>query len=271
MGACILCGKSAGLSYSLHKTCFEKYNASEEVIAVHLADGLGKIETAFLANTIRNEIANYSFVAEAQQRTLNRSLEYFSKNHIEKNRSITFDILSWIDVLDELAPDESLFVNKHFVAQQQNLPAIQALRNQQLPEGNCNPANFSINLRESEQLWWCFNHGSMEQLKPTKNKRQWSVVMQLVESLLPTKNKQSLERKSLGVGKLLITNQRVCFESGDDVVFTEYKDIYSCTPVGDGIRLQSKQLATIPYTYFCEDGRLLYGFIKFAQNNSHAS
>ncbi|MFK7795531.1 MAG: hypothetical protein AB8B89_09290 [Gammaproteobacteria bacterium] len=265
MGACILCGKSAGLFYSLHKSCFAKYNASDQVIADHLIDGLGKAEPVQLANKIISEIGKYEFAPEAQQRTLNRSLEYFSKHHIEKNNEIAFDVLSWIKLLDELAPDDSLFVNKHFIAQQQNLSALLALQNLQLPEGNCNPANFSIELGESEQLWWCFNIGSMEQLKPTKSKRQWSVVMQLAESLLPKKNKQSLERESLGEGKLLITNQRVCFEKDGEFVFTEYKDIYSCTPVVNGIRLQPKQLDAISRSYFCEDGRLLYGFIKYAQ------
>jgi|TARA_B110000238_G_C16099785_1_gene427746 hypothetical protein len=271
MGACILCGKSAGLFYSLHKNCFKKYNDSEQVIAAVLLDGLGKKTPEFLVNTITDEISKYEFAVEARQRTLNRSLEYFYKHHIEKNKSITFDIPSWIEVIDELAPDESLFVNKHFVSQQQNLLAIQTLRNQQLPESNCNPANFSIDLRKNEQLWWCFNKSSMEKLTPTKNKQQWSVVMQLFESLLPKKNKQSLERQSLGEGKLLITNQRVCFEKDEDIVFTEVKNIYSCTPVSDGVRLQSTQLTTIPHTYFCEDGRLLYSFIKYAQNNFRAS
>ena len=174
-------------------------------------------------------------------------------------------------MLDELAPNEYLFVNKYFVAQQQNLLAMQALRNHQLPEGNCNLASFTIKLKANERLWWCFNNASMERLKPTKNKRQWSVVMQLVEGLMPKKNKQSLERESFGEGKLLITNQRVCFESSDDLVFTEYKDIYSCTPVENGVGLQSTHPTAIPHMYFCEDGRLLYSFIKHAQNNSHAS
>ncbi len=263
MGACILCGKYAGLFYSLHKNCFEKYNASDQLIAGHLIDGLANTESALLAKTITAEIEKYEFSAEAQQRTLNRSLEYFAKNNI--NLANAPDIHSWIEVLNELAPNESLFVNKHFISQQLNLPAMQALQRQQLPESNCNPSSFSINLRENEQLWWCFNKSSTEQLKPRQNKRQWSVVMQLVESLLPKKNKQSLERESVGEGKLLVTNQRICFEKDEQSVFTEYQNIYSCTPVSDGIRLQSKELSAIPCTYYCEDGRLLYAFIKHMQ------
>jgi hypothetical protein len=270
MGACILCGKSAGIFYSLHKKCFEKYNASDQIIADHLITGLGKTEPAKLANIIIAEITQCGFATEAKQRTLNRSLEYFSKQHIEKNKTISFDILSWVEVLNELAPNESLFVNKHFVYQQQNLLAMQALRRQQLPESNSNSTNFSISLRENEQLWWCFNKASLEQLKPISNKRQWSVIMQIAEGLLPKKNKQSLKRENFGEGKLLITNQRVYFERDEKAVFTEYQDIYSCTPVSDGVRLQSRELTAITHTYYCEDGRLLYGLIKHAQNNTSA-
>jgi len=268
MGACILCGKSAGLFYSLHKSCFEKYNSSDQVIARYLLEGLSQAESAQLANIITNEISSYEFLAEAQQRTLNRSLEYFSRHHIEKNNNIPFNIESWVDLLGELTPDESLFVNKHFVTQQQNLLAVRILQSQQLPESNCNPANFSIELRENERLWWCFNKCSLEQLKPLKNKRQWSIVMQVAGSLLPKKQKQTLERETIGEGKLLISNQRVCFERDEEAVFTEYRDIYSCTPVSDGVRLQSRQLTAIAQTYYCEDGRLLYSFIKYAQNSS---
>ena len=265
MGACILCGKSAGLFNSLHKSCFSKYTASEQIIAGHLLDGLDGAEPELLANTIKNEIASYQFSVEAQQRTLNRSLEFFSKQHLNRNDA-SFDALSWMAVLNELAPNESLFVNKHFIAQQQNLSVRQALESQQLPESNCNPANFSISLRDNEELWWCFHNASVEHLKPVDNTHQWSVVMQLIESVLPKKNKQSLARENSGEGKLLITNQRVCFEIDDENIFTDYQDIYSCTPVSEGIRLQSRELSAMPHAYHCEDGRLLYGFIKYAQD-----
>ncbi len=270
MGACILCGKSAGLFYSLHKNCFEQYNASDQIIANHLIDGLGKVESAQLASTITSEVAKCEFSAEAQQRTLNRSLEYFSKHYIENNKSASIDIPHWIEVLRELSPNETLFVNKHFIFQQQNLLAMQELHSQRLPESNCNSANFSISLRENEQLWWCFNNSSLEQVKPIKNKHQWSVIRQVVESLMPKKDKQSLELENFGDGKLLITNKRMCFDKDEEVVFTEYKDIYSCTPTSGGILLQSRELSAIPRRYYCEDGRLLYGFIRHAQNSLSA-
>ncbi|MDW3095296.1 MAG: hypothetical protein R8G33_06475 [Gammaproteobacteria bacterium] len=263
MGACILCGKSAGFFYSLHKSCFAKYNKSNQVIAEHLVEGLENVECDQLANIITNEIASYRFADEAQQRTLNRALEYFSKHYIEKD--IFCNIDSWLALLNELSPAEALFVNKFFITQQQNLLAVEILQTGLLPESNCNPANYSIDLRETEQLWWCFNESSLEQLKPAEHKRQWSIVLHIAENLLQKKPKQSLEKKNLGEGKILLTNQRMCFDSGEDLRVTEYRDIYSCTPVVNGVRLQSAKLQAVPDTYYCEDGRLLYAFIQHAQ------
>ena len=264
MGACILCGKSAGLFYSLHKNCFAKYNKSNQVIAEQLLKGLGNAESEQLANIITNEIGSYQFAEEAQQRTLNRALEFFSEHYIGKNTLL--NISSWLALLNELSPTEVLFVNKYFITQQQNLLAIESLQTGQLPEGNCNPANYSVELRETEQLWWCFNESSLEQLKPAENMRQWSIVMHIAESLFRKKNKQSLEKQKLGEGKILLTNQRMYFDSGEEVLFTEYRDIYSCTPVNNGVRLQPTHMKAVPDTYYCEDGRLLYAFIKHAQN-----
>jgi len=266
MGACILCGKSAGLFYSLHKNCFEKYNGTDQTIAEYLLEDLGRVESVKLAQKINYLLTNLEFASEARQRTLNRGLEYFSKHHVEKNKNLPFEIAAWIALLYELSPDESLFVNKYFIAQQQNLIAMQALQANQLPDCNYNPANFTIVFRDNEALWWCFDNSYVEQLKPVKHNRQWSVVTQVIDGLFRKKQKQSLERKNLGEGKVLITNQRVYFESDENCVSTEYANIYSCTPVENGVCLQSTQLTSIPQAYYCEDGRLLYGFVKYAQN-----
>ena len=265
MGACIFCGKSAGLFYSLHKKCFEKYNGSDQTIAEYLLDGLDRVESVELAQKINHLLTTLEFSCEARQRTLNRGLEYFSKHHVEKNKNLSFEIAAWIALLHELSPDESLFINKNFIAQQQNLFAMQALQANQLPDCNCNPVNFSIVFRDNETLWWCFDKSYVEQLKPVKHKRQWSVIMQVIDGLYRKKQKQSLERKNLGEGKILITNQRVYFESDENSVATEYANIYSCTPVENGVRLQSTQPTSIPQAYYCEDGRLFYGFVKYAQ------
>ncbi len=266
MGACILCGKSAGPFYSLHKECYRKYDASKHTIASYLAKELGVTQSSILANKIIKHIAEYNFIPEAQQRTLNRALEFFASEYIDSAELDSTKIQAWTEVLDELSPDESLFVNPHFLSQQYNLSALYQLNESCLPESNRHPANYSIQMRAQEVLWWCFDKSEIERDTPVENKRQWSVMMQIINTTLPKKRKSSVEKKPLADGKLLITNQRIFFESDEFTDELEYREIYSVTPVKQGVRLQSKLKSATPQTYLCEDARLLFGFIKYAQN-----
>ena len=270
MGACILCGKSAGPFYSLHKSCYSKYDNSNSLIATIISEGLGKDSAAKLASKINAQISECEFVAEAQQRTLSRALEYFAAHHIETTHLSSSQIDSWIDLLEALSPQESWFINQNFLSQQYNVHALQQLKGHRLPESNRHPANYSIKMREQETLWWCFDKCEIQQDKPIENKRQWSVVMQIIESAVRKKQKQTLGRSSLGEGKLLITNQRIYFDSNELKEELMHRDIYSCTPVINGVRLQSKQSTAMPKIFLCEDTRLLFEFIQFAQREHSA-
>lgn len=267
MGACILCGKSAGLFYSLHKECFNKYDSSNQHIANLIESGLGRQSTQNISEQIEQHIKSHSFTGEASSRTLNRALEFYAKNHLNKNQLKDINITAWLELLEHLSPDESLFINANFVVQQQNLPAVSALNENLFPEKNCNPANFSIELNSTEQLWWCFEGAYIEQSQPNKSGRQWSIVMQIFEGLLPKKKqkqKKALQTERSNTGKLLLTSQRIQFEGGSESSGVRHRDIYSCTPVPGGVKIQSTEPKSLPKTYACEDGRLLYLFIKKA-------
>ena len=264
MGACILCGKSAGPFYSLHKNCFSKYDSSKQHLATLLCNGLGSETTSVLADKVNQYIASFEFTVEAQKRTLNRALEYFATEYIDINQLTASDIKAWLEMLDELSLDNSLFVNRHFLAQQYNLPALMQLRHHNLPDSNRHPANYSIDMREQETLWWCFDACEIQQDTPVKEKRDWSVIMHLIESI-SNKQKNTLQSHSMAEGRLLVTNLRIYFESDNYRDELEHKQIYSCTPTKNGVRLQSKLMQSSAQTYLCEDARLLYEFIQYAR------
>ena len=268
MGACILCGKSAGLFYSLHKKCFKKYNDSNHQIANLISSGLGKQSTLTISEQIQQHIQSLSFTSEASARTLNRALEYFSKNHIDIHQLRETDISDWLELIDCLSPDESLFINTNFVAQQQNLFAVVSLLDNSFPDKNCNSANFSIELNPNEQLWWCFDEAYVEQSQPIRDGAQWSIVRQIIKDVLPNKKqKQSFLTSRSDTGKLLLTNQRIQFEAGNESSEVLHSEIFSCTPVSGGVKIQSTQAKSLPMTYACNDGRLLYLFIKKASES----
>lgn len=266
MAACILCGKSAGFFYSLHKNCYRQYDESRRNIAQSIAKELGNVPSDVLADKLHQYTASCGFVEEAHNRTINRALEFYASNFLETNPPSSSLVQAWTALLERLSPDASVFVNQNFLIQQYNLHALQQLKNRQLPEYNCHPANYSIQLRNQEVLWWCFDKSEIQKDETEQNPQTWSVTMHLLDSLLKKNNKQALNRSSLGPGKLLLTNQRIYFDGDQAQSELEYLHIYSFTPVKVGIRIQPKHATSVALTYLCEDARLLFEFIQFARD-----
>ena len=265
MGACILCGKSAGLFYSLHKKCYQRYEDSKLKISDLLSSQLGVTQSSVIAEEISQHVEKCGFTAEAKQRALIRGLEYFVSDCLDINELTTEQIHAWLEVLDILSPKESLFVDPYFLAQQYNLPALYQLNTQSLPDSNRHPANYSISLRDQETLWWCFDSSEIKRDEPAEQTQSWSVMMHIIKTVLPKKHHASVSKASLGEGKLLITNQRIFFESHELVDELSHSDIYSVTPMKNGVRIQSRSAASTSKSYLCDDGRLLFSLIKHAQ------
>ena len=266
MGACILCGKSAGFFYSLHKDCFKRYQASDEALVKILGQQLNVSSCSQLVQKLQSQIADYNFSEEASQRTLIRALEKFSKENIENLSDQSYQV--WLSLLNELSLDESLFLNKGFILQQENYALVKSLRNGILPVCNANPANFSVELHNNEIMWWCFSSCHIEQMEPKKNQAKWSVLKQIVNNTMPSKKKELFEPNELGEGKIWLTNQNLYYESYDGVNIIDYKNINAYTPTKNGIRLQLNDLQARPKTFYCEDGRLLFEFIHLAINKA---
>ena len=264
MGACILCGKSAGFFYSLHKSCFERYLSSESELIKIIEEQLSVSSCGQLVNQLQSQVADYGFTKEASQRTLIRALEKFSNENLEKISDQKYS--DWLRLLKELVLDESLFINANFLQQQENYPLIKSLRSGFLPQSNANPANFSVQLNDDEMMRWCFSSCRVEQTKPKQDHGKWSVIKQIMDNTLPSKRKELLETSEIGEGKIWLTNQNMYYESSAGVNVIEYKNIYSYTPIKDGIRLQLKDLQSRPQSFYCEDGRLLFEFLQFALN-----
>ena len=266
MGVCVLCGKSAGLFYSLHKKCYQRFQTSADPIVNLLTSKLGDEPVSQLANQLHEQIRLFEFVGEAQQRTLVRGLEAFSNQEFERKENITASSSAWIELLEYLAIDESLFINPSFIAQQKMLPDVQSLHAGQLPASNSNADQFPSEMRINEELWWCFSGVRYEQLQPQAQKRQWSVIAQILSGALPKKRKQStLQRKEIGQGALWLTNQRMCFAGKKEFISIDFRNIQTITPEYSGVTLQFRELTTMSQTFRCEQGRLLYHFLQYAQ------
>ena len=102
MGACILCGKSAGLFYSLHKNCYQLYQSSLAPI-INTLDSCVSIEPATdLAQQLHAHVEQFEFTAEAKQRILVRALEAFSKQAFSQEITMRRSSSAWVSLLEIL-------------------------------------------------------------------------------------------------------------------------------------------------------------------------
>ena len=264
MGACVLCGKSAGLFYSLHKNCYQQFQSSSEPIVQLLNSQLESQSVAELVPQLQAMVQQLDFVEQARQRTLVRALETFAKQNFESEPYTVEASATWVKILQHLEIDNTLFLDSNFIAEQENLPLLAALRAGDLPACNCNASQFPIELPANESLWWRFSNVRLDQLQPKQSKRRWSIALQILQSSLPRKPKQAVAFKELGTGALWLTSQFLHFEKEQEVISIAYREIVAITPEFDGVTLQSKELQTRPQTFRCQESRLLYQFLRYA-------
>lgn len=264
MGACVLCGKSAGLFYSLHKNCYQQFQSSSEPIVRLLNSELESQPVAELAPRLQAMVQQLDFVEQARQRSLVRALEIFAKQKFENEPYSIEASAAWVKILHHLEVDATLFLNSNFITEQQSLPLLAALRAGDLPTCNCDAAQFPSELQENENLWWRFSEVHLDQLQPKQSKRRWSIALQILQGSLPRKPKRAVAFKELGTGTLWLTNQFLHFEKEQEVISVAYREIYAITPELDGVTLQSKELQARPQSYRCQESRLLYQFLRYA-------
>ena len=219
-----------------------------------------------LARQLQTIVQRLEFVEEARQRALVRALETYAKEKFAHDDFTLDDSTAWARLLDYLKIERKLFINPNFIAEQLNLPVLAVLRKGILPACNCNAIQFPLDLQNNETLWWRFADVRMEQLQPQHSKQTWSVAMHILQSSLPSKPKKAVEHKELGTGTLWITDQFIHFEQEQRMISFAHQEIYALTPEVDGVTVQRRELQTRPQTFRCEEGRLLYEFLRFAQS-----
>ena len=259
MAACILCSKSAGFFYALHKNCYQRYQAVINHLVELLQDQLADQSLHTLSTHMRAQVDALAFTPEASQRCYVKALEQYAGLATQPLKQVTLSE-RWLALISMLAVDEDLFVDPHLVKRQRNLPALRSLQAGQLPQCVHTRQSCPASLAPQEQVWWCFKQAHLAQKKPQQ--KDWSIVSQLIDNLRP--RHANLVTQSVAQGALWLTNLAAYIETEQDLVRIDYADIYSCTPASGGVSLQLKHSATLAQSLVCEDGRLLYQFLLMA-------
>lgn len=261
MGACILCGKSAGFFYALHKNCYQHYQTVVTGLVELLEQQLATQPLANVCARMRTQVDALEFTAEASQRCYVKALEQYAALPKQPLQALPVTA-NWLACIQMLALDEHMFVDPTLVQRQRNLPALRSLQAGQLPQFEATEQVAPATLESQETIWWVFRSGDLEQKNPAQ--KNWSIVAQLIDNLRPSK--VNLVSQSLAQGTLWLTDMAIHIVpeqgvSAHNSVRIDYADIYSCTPASGGVSVQLKHSTAVAQALHCEDGRLLYQFI----------
>ena len=258
MGKCIVCDRSAGPFYSLHKTCYQAYqdvrgdlqrifseSIESAVKAEELAEALYGCRPAspFSLRQFENLIIR-TWQEQAGQIVRSKSLDHRHANYL-------------LAVAPVLAIEDK-DVEPHLFQRLANIQHLERI-NQGKPALKIFTAlDDGIDLAPDEAVIWVFEDVmKAEQQQSRAENQQWSIFQSILNGLF---NKSRYKDKELRIkveaaGNLAITNQSLYYVTKGKVTEICLADIYSITPMKDGVRIQTTQRDTTPDTYITDIGR----------------
>ncbi len=259
MARCVLCGRSAGLFYRLHKGCYAEHQALSEQLYKTLSDQIGRQSADDLASALQRSLLRHNFLVEPAKRALVRALEKYAEQQLN-SESPNAVLQAWSDLLLALALPEKLFLTPNFVSQQTALLGLKSLSQEQMPALNIPADRFTEELAEGEELLYYFPQASLQHTQVQT--AQWSLARQFFRGLLGNRTQSAVQTKQQTAIDLWVSNQCLYVRGEKQRLDIKFEHIFSLTPQPDGVMIQSRLADAKPVILQDVNGRLLYGFLK---------
>ena len=259
MARCVLCGRSAGLFYALHKACYAKHQGLSEQLCETIAHEIERQSAADLASALQQSLLQHNFLVEPAKRALVRALEKYAEQQISSDSSSTH-LQAWSALLLALALPEKLFLTPNFVSQQTALLGLKSFKQGQMPALNVPVERFPEELSEAEELLYCFPEATL--VHAQEERAKWSLAGQLFRGLLGNRTHSSVQQQQQTMVELWISNQGLYLRAEKQSIDIRFEQIFSLTPQPNGVMIQSQQADAKPVVLQDANGRLLYSFLK---------
>ena len=265
MGKCIVCNKFAGPFYSLHKTCYQVYEDTRE----DLHDAFSKSIKSFtpeskLVDTVRECRPPSSFslrlfesliVREWQDRAL----------QVVKSKTPNGEQANYLLQIAQTFNIEDRDVEPHLFTRLSNVEHIERIQQEPSISGLYSGSQAEVELENDEFLIWMIDEVLEVEQQRNSTNANWTIWQSIIVSLFKKSRYNELETKVEATGKLVITNKNLCYVTNKDTSKIAYAEIYSVTPMKDGIRIQTSRRDSTPNTYITGDGRFIYTLLNYAQ------
>ena len=268
MGKCIVCSKSAGPFYSLHKACYKIYEDTRECLKLTFSKCIqSDLQGDQLLDALQSCKPPTKFSLSLFESLIKRTWQDQSKEVLKRKPLNSIHAKYLLSVARELEIEDE-DVEPHLFFKLENLEHLICI-NQNKPISISSQALIDeIELIDNETLLWVFEDTlQVEQLRYSQEK-QWTVFQSILSNLFSKSRYKELAVKTEATGMFAITNQHYFYITKEETIRVKFTDIHSITPMKDGVRIQTTQRLTTPNTYLTGDGRFTYALLRYAQNKN---
>ena len=121
-----------------------------------------------------------------------------------------------------------------------------------------------VEMADDEVLIWVIEEVLKVETQRDTTDQQWTVFRSIINNLFNKSRYKQFDEKVEETGQLAITNRGFHYVTKNGSTKIEFEDIYSTTPLKDGVRIQTTQRDTTPNTYITGDGRFTYTLLRYA-------
>lgn len=268
MGKCVVCSKSAGPFHQLHKSCLPVYQAARKCLHDKFSTCLeSDAVVSDLLESIQSCKPNEQFLLSQFKELLVHQWQKQAKLVVKKS---TLDVAS-AKILTSIADRFEIKnedVDEFLLVRLSNIEHLDRLQKKQIIEKTFDHLPEGIELQQNEIIVWEFKDTSRAEQQRFSQEKEWTVFSSVMNNAFFKKRYKELAVKTEEAGTLLITNQGLFYKNKQSVSHTKFSEIYSTTPMKNGVRIQSTQRDAVPDTYVTGDGRFTYTLLLYAQGLS---
>ena len=265
MGKCIVCAKSAGPFYSLHKACYQAYEDTRQclrqVFSKSIETTLQEDEFVELLNDCR---PSASFSLRLFEDLVKRAWQDQAKQII-KSKSLNAGHANYLRDLATTLEIEDKDVEPHLFQRLANVEYLVCIDQRQPIAKIFTEIQVEFDLVDDESIIWVFEEATKVEQQRFSSDKQWTVFQSIINSLFNKPRYKELAVTAEATGRLAITNQNLYYLTEKEMTKIGFSDIYSITPMKDGVRIQTTQKDTTSKTYITGDGRFAYALLRYAQ------
>ena len=266
MGKCIVCNKSAGPFYSLHKVCLPVYRDAQKCLKTKLSTYLNSEKEAPISSFLSCRPSE-AFSKDYFKQICINAWEEHAKRIVSLAELDAVSAKKLLHIASELE-FSSNEIERYLLLRLKNIEYLEVLQNDQqvIFDGELDLQNIELN--KGEYVIWKFDEIDKSEPQQFSQQKTWTVFNSLLDNLFMKSRYKELDIKIERSGELYVTNQGLHYLYGDLAKETKFSEVHSITPMKNGIRVQATLRNATPDTYITGDGRFAYALLLYAQGKN---